>query len=595
MQGHSNASLDEKTFDRALTARLLRYARPYWKDLALAAVLLLCITLGELARPQLIKAMIDEAGKGDAAGIIAKSALFMLSIILVFGLQTWQTIQTKGMGQNVMLDLRGELFAKIHAQPMRYFDKNPVGALMTRVIYDVETLNQFFTAGVSAVFQDFFTLLVAGVLLLRMDWRLGLLALSLLPFLGWATLLFRMRARENFRRVRANTSRMNAFLSENLSGMATIQLFGREEKNAAKFDAVNRDSLDILLKQIKINAFFLPLAEALSALAIGMALVYGGKRVLGHSLELGTVVATILYIQRFFEPLRDLSEKFNILQSAMASSERIFALLDRKEEVQDPAEPAALGDVRGRIEFRDVWFAYGEAEGGVEPRWVLRGLNFTLQPGERVAVVGPTGAGKTSLTNVLYRFYPLQKGSVLLDGVDIKTLRRADFRRRMSLVPQDPFLFSGSLLENLRLSDPRISREKVDWACRQTQAWHFISQLPGTYDFELNEGGANLSTGQKQLLAFARALVFDPAVLVLDEATASVDTQTEREIQDALEALLRGRSSLTVAHRLSTVMNADRILVIKDGELAEQGSHEALMRQGGIYKSLIELQFKEVA
>jgi len=590
MQGNNNLSLDEKSFDVLLTKRLLRYAKPYWKDLSIAAALLLLITVGEQIQPLLIKSIIDgPVSHGDPKGILPLAGLFMATLVWVFALQTWQTIQTKGMGQNIMLDMRDELYTKIHAQPLRYFDKNPVGALMTRVIYDVETLNQFFTAGVSAVFQDFFTLIVAGVILVHMDWRLGLVALSLLPFLGWATALYRIRARKLFKESRVIAASLNSALSENLSGVSTIQLFGREKKNAQKFDGINRSNLEILLKQVTINAFFFPLAEILSAIAVGLALVYGGYRVVNGSLDVGVVVATTLYIQRFFEPLRDLSDKFSILQSTMASSERIFALLDRKEEVVDPPNPVSLGTLKGEIEFKDVWFAYEDE------RWVLQGLNFKISPGERVAVVGPTGAGKTSLTNVLYRFYPLQKGQVLLDGIPIETLRRDEFRKKMSLVPQDPFLFSGSILENLRLSDARIPRERVEWACRQTQAHHFISALPGSYDFELREAGANLSTGQKQLLAFARALIFDPAVLVLDEATASVDTQTEREIQDALEVLLRGRSSLTVAHRLSTVMNSDRILVIKDGTLAEQGSHETLMKLNGIYRGLIELQFKAVA
>jgi ABC-type multidrug transport system fused ATPase/permease subunit len=587
--------IDEKPFDSALTRRLFTYVRPYRQAFLLAALLLLCIDLAELSGPWLIKRIIDEhVLKGLPEGMGPLAALYLLSVLGQGLLQVWQTIQTKRMGQDIMLDLRREIFSKIHSQSMRYFDKNPVGSLMTRVIYDVETLNQFFTSLVSAIFQDFFMLLSAGCILIYWDWRLGLLSMSLLPLLAWCMLVFRRQARENYRQVRANTSKMNAFLSENLSGMSSIQLFSREAKNAKKFDAINRDSLEILIKQINIGAFFLPFADFLSALAIGMALVYGGHRVLQATLPLGTVVATILYIKRFFEPLRDLSEKFNILQSAMASSERIFALLDRKEELGDPAQPVSQGALRGAIEFKNVGFAY-EEDAGKGPRWVLKDLSFSLRPGERVAVVGPTGAGKTSLINVLYRFYPMQEGQILLDGVPIHAMRRTDFRRKMSLVPQDPFLFSGSLLENLRLSDASIAREKIEWACRQTKAHDFIAKLPGTYEFELKEGGANLSTGQKQLLAFARALVFDPAVLVLDEATASVDTQTEREIQEALEVLLRGRTSLTVAHRLTTVMHSDRILVIKDGQLAEQGSHEELMKQNGIYRSLIELQFKEVA
>jgi ATP-binding cassette subfamily B multidrug efflux pump len=590
MQDNTNLSLDERSFDLNLVRRLLRYVRPYRQDFLLAAALLLLITVGEQIQPLLIREIIDgPVQRGDAGAVLPLAGLYLLSLLWVFALQTWQTIQTKAMGQSIMLDMRHELFTKIHAQPLRYFDKNPVGALMTRVIYDVETLNQLFTAGVSAIFQDFFTLVVAGVILLAWDWRLGLVALSLLPFLGWAMAIYRIRARVLFREGRLSTAKLNSFLSENLSGVSTIQMFGRESKNARQFDGINRDNLDIQIKQVKINAFFFPLAEILSSVAVGLALAYGAQRVFGSTLDRGVVVATIMYIQRFFEPLRDLSDKFSILQSAMASSERIFALLDREEEVQDPPHPATLGEVKGGLEFRDVWFAYEDE------RWVLRGLDFRISPGERVAVVGPTGAGKTSLINVLYRFYPLQKGEVLLDGVPIQSLRREDFRRRMSLVPQDPFLFSGSILENLRLSDPSIAREQAEWACRQTQAHAFIMSLPGGYDFELREGGANLSTGQKQLLAFARALVFNPAVLVLDEATASVDTQTEKDIHDALEALLRGRTSLTIAHRLSTVMGADRILVLRDGMLAEQGNHEELMKQGGIYRSLIELQFKDVA
>lgn len=579
---------DEKGLDWRLTKRLLLRARAQWPQLALAAGLLLLISLGEQARPLLVKILLDEhALKGDMAGALLWAPVFLASILLVFGLQTWQTIQTKTMGQDLMLDLRSALFAKIHAQPLRYFDKNPVGSLMTRVVYDVETLNQFFTAGVSAIFQDCFTLLVIGALLLRLDWRLGLLALVMLPLLFWSTMLFRRRARENSRAVRRNNSAMNAFLNENLGGMATVQLFNREQRNAAKFDKINRASLDILLKQIRINAFFLPFAELLGALTVGLMLWYGGLRHLEGGLTLGVVVASVMYVQRLFEPLRDLTQKFEIFQSAMSSSERIFALLDRQEEVEDPSDPYRPISIRGELAFEDVSFGYDEG------RDVLHEVSFHIPAGTRVAVVGPTGSGKTSLTNVLLRFYPLARGRVLLDGHPLQGYARADFRRSFALVPQDPFLFSGSLLENLRLSDASVPRERVIWACQQVKADAFIQALPGGYDAMLNEGGSNLSTGQKQLLAFARALVFDPRVLILDEATASVDTATEAEIQEALEVLLKGRTSITIAHRLSTVRHADSILVIKDGRLAEQGSHGQLMQAGGLYRDLIELQFKD--
>jgi ATP-binding cassette, subfamily B, multidrug efflux pump len=585
MHGNASDEPDERGLDWALTKRLLLRARAQWPQIGLAAVLLLLIALGEQLKPLLIKDLLDV--KGDGSGRLALVGYYMASIVWVFSLQAWQTIQTKTMGQDLMLNLRGDLFRKIHAQPLRFFDKNPVGSLMTRVIYDVETLNQFFTAGVSAVFQDFFTLLVIAFMLIRFDWRLGLTALSVLPLLLWSTRIFRRRARENFRAVRANNSAMNSFLAENLGGMSTVQLFNREARNEQKFDGINLASLRILLEQIRINAVFLPLTDLLSALTVGGLLWYGGLRNMNSGLSLGVVVGSIMYVQRLYEPLRDLTDKFSIFQNAMASSERIFGLLDRQEEVLDPENPKTLGPVKGALEFKDVWFAY---ETG---RWVLKGINVEIKPGSRVAVVGPTGSGKTSLTNVLFRFYPLQKGQVLLDGQSLEEVSRQEFRRHFALVPQDPFLFSGSVLENLRLSDPSIPRERVEWAARQVKAHAFIEALPQGYDSELAEGGSNLSTGQKQLMAFARALVFDPMVLVLDEATASVDTATEGEIQDALEVLLRGRTSITIAHRLSTVRDADLILVLRDGEVVEQGSHAQLMAAQGLYRGLIELQFKE--
>lgn len=580
-------SLEERGLDWPLTKRLLLRARSQWGQLGLAAGLLLLISLGEQAKPWLVKQLLDgHALKGDVEGALPWALAFLASIIWVFSLQTWQTIQTKTMGQDLMLDLRTSLFAKIHAQPLRYFDKNPVGSLMTRVIYDVETLGTFFTAGVSAVFQDLFTLIVIGTLLIRLDWRLGLAALCVIPVLLWSTRIFRKHYRENARAVRRNNAAMNAFLTENLGGMATVQLFNRQARNQAKFGGINDASLEIMLRQIRINAFFLPLAELLGALTVGLVLWYGGLRHLEAGLSLGVLVAALMYIQRLYEPLRDLTEKFGIFQSAMASSERIFALLDRQEEVLDPPQPRHLERPQGALEFQDVTFAYDEG------RPVLKDINFKAPAGARIAVVGPTGSGKTSLVNVLLRFYPLQKGRVLLDGVPLHELARADFRRHFALVPQDPFLFSGSLLENMRLSDATVPRERVETALKQVQAWDFVQAMPGGIDAELAEGGANLSTGQKQLLSFARALVFDPRVLVLDEATASVDTETEARIQTALHVLLQGRTSITIAHRLSTVRDADRILVIKDGVLAEQGSHAELMAAGGLYRSLIELQFK---
>jgi ATP-binding cassette subfamily B protein len=588
MSAAAPADEEKKNLDWGLTKRLLLRARPQWNQMGLAALLLLLMTLGEqAARPLLVKHMLDFALKGDRVGALRYSGLFTGTVLAVFLLQVAQSIQTKRLGQDLMLELRQDLFAKIHAQSLRYFDKNPVGSLMTRVVYDAETLNDFFTNGISALFNDVLSIVVIAALLLHLDLRLGAAALCMLPLLFWSTALFRRRARENYRQVRANNAAMNAFLTENLGGMATVQVYNRQRRNAEKFDLVNRQSRDIQLRQVQINAFFMPFAEMLAAFTLGLIVWYGGQRYFSVNLPFGTLVAAHLLVVGLYQPLRDLTEKFGIFQSAMASSERIFGLLDRQEDVEDPSLPLTLGPVHGELEFRHVSFGY---ESG---RDVLHDVSFSVPAGGRLAVVGPTGSGKTSLVNVLLRFYPLKGGQVLLDGVDLSRVRRDEFRRHMALVPQDPFLFSGSLLENLRLSDEAVPLERVQWACRQVGADAFIEKLPGTYHALLAEGGNNLSTGQKQLLSFARALVFDPQLLILDEATASVDTATEAEIQKAMEVLLQGRTSITIAHRLSTVIHSDRILVLKEGKLVEQGDHAQLMARNGLYRGLIELQFKD--
>jgi ATP-binding cassette subfamily B protein len=585
--GKSAGEVEGPALDWTLTQRLLMRARAQWGDLGLAGLLLLLVSLGEQLKPLLVGLLLDYCLRGDFSGARPLFGALGFCMVWVSCLQAVETVQTNRLGLDLALDLRRSLFQKIHSQSLRYFDKNPVGSLMTRVIYDVETLNDFFTAGVTAVFQDIFTVGLIAFFLVQMDWRLGLAALALVPFLLWSTAIFRREARANFRALRKNNAAMNGFLTENLVGMSTVQVHNRQERNAAKFDAINRDSLGILLEQVRINAFFLPFVELLAAASLGVVLWYGGLRHFGAGLSIGVVVAATIYVQRLYDPLRDLTDKFGTFQSAMASSERVFALLDLAPDVGDPASPLPAHAIRGDVEFRHVTFSY---ETG---RPALKDISFHLRPGERVAVVGPTGSGKTSLVNVLLRFYPIQSGGVLLDGKPLEAYARADYLRRFALVPQDPFLFSGPILENLRLSDASVPRERVEWACRQVRADAFIDTMPRGYDTELAEGGSNLSTGQKQLLSFARALVFDPAVLILDEATASVDTATEAEIQQALEVLLKGRSSLTIAHRLSTVRDADRILVLKDGRLAEQGNHAELMAAGGLYKGLIELQFKE--
>ena len=584
-----NEELEVRALDKALLRRLLRFIKPYRWGLLLGGVLVMAIATAEQAKPQLIRHIIDgPVARGDVAGILPWAAVFFGLVAGIFILEAGFTIHSRALGQRLMLDLRMALFSHIHHQNLRFFDKSSVGRLMTRVIYDVETLNGFMTSGLQAVFQDMTTVLVITVMLFYNDWRLGLVAMSVLPIISFAMAIFRQRARTNYRAIRLNNSRMNAFLSENISGMSTVQLFNREEENRRRFDSINDETLGLWMRQLKIRSFFLPLAEVLSAVAVALVIWYGGLRHIAGDLQLGVLVAAIMYVRNFFQPIRDLSEKYDSYQSAMASSERIFDLLDQKIDMEDAPNAVQVPRPKGDLEFENIWFSYEKEN------WVLKDFSFKMKAGERIAVVGPTGAGKSTFLNVLFRFYPLAKGRVRLDGVDIATLNREAYRRHLGLVLQDPFLFTGSVLENVRMADETVSRERVEWACTQTGADAFIKLLPQTYDSLIAEGGSNLSTGQKQLLVFARALALDPAVLVLDEATASVDTATEIQIQKALETLLKGRSSITVAHRLSTITHADRILVIKDGRVAEEGSHQQLMAAGGLYKDLVELQFKEV-
>jgi ATP-binding cassette subfamily B protein len=578
-----------KSYDHLLVKRLLAYTRPYWLQLGGAALLLCGVTLLDQAGPLLIKRLIDQNLKtGDMNGVGTLALLFFACSFSAFVLQFLRAVLTAVTSQAIMLDLRMHLFKHLHAQSLRFFDRNPVGRLMTRVIYDVENVNDFFTQGITAVFSDCFTLVTVGVLLVHQNLRLGLVSLLVLPALAWSTLVFRNKNRHNHREARTLTAKLHAYLAENLSGMATVQAFNREKENARIFDQHNSGILALAYRQIRINSLYQPIAEILGALAVALVLWYGGLRFVDGGLGLGVVVASTLFVGRFFDPLKDLADKYNSLQLSFASAERLFSLLDQAPEIEDPAAPVPLPTLKGEVEFKNLWFAYQGEE------WVLKDLGFKARPGERLAVVGPTGAGKTSLVSVLLRFYPYQRGQVLLDGVPIQAMRRADFRKPISLVLQDHFLFTGSVLENVRLSDPSISQERVEQACRQVLADEFIQQLPQGYLTEIGERGNRLSSGQKQLLSFARALVFDPSLLILDEATASVDTQTEAHIQQALEVLMRGRTSITIAHRLSTVMNSDRILVIRGGRLVEQGNHSELMKQGGLYRSLVELQFKEV-
>jgi ATP-binding cassette subfamily B protein len=505
-----------------------------------------------------------------------------------------QTYLMQMTGQKIMLDMRREIFGHLQRLHVAYFDRNPVGRLMTRVTTDVDAVNELFTSGVVTVFGDLFTLFGIMGVMLALDYRLALVTFAVLPLFFLVTNWFRKGARQSFRETRRWVARINAFLQENLTGMAVVQLFRREARNEAAFSAINRRHADANMTAIFFYAVFYPAIELLAALAIALILLYGGGAVLQGTLTLGVLVAFIQYSERFWRPISDLSEKFNIVQAAMAASERIFQLLDQAPEATAPAAPARLARVDGRVAFEGVWFSYAGAAvtADEDPRFVLRDISFSVPAGRSVALVGATGAGKTSIISLLTRFYDAQRGRVTLDGVDVRDLDPRELRRSLALVLQDVYLFSGTVASNIRLGSA-IPDERVEAAARAVHAHRFIEALPQGYLSEVRERGASLSVGQKQLLSFARALAHDPRVLVLDEATSSVDTETEQLIQDALKTLLCGRTAIVIAHRLSTIQNVDEILVLHKGRIRERGSHAALLSERGLYWRLYQLQYKD--
>jgi ATP-binding cassette subfamily B multidrug efflux pump len=578
-----------KSYDRQLLVRLLRYLRPY-KPAVAASFLLIVIMAGlDLVGPYITKVAIDRyIARGDAGGLAPLAALYLLALLAAFAVRFAQVYILQMTGQRIMMDLRREIYEHLQRLHVGHFDRNPVGRLITRVTTDVDAVNELFTSGVVTVFGDVFTLLGIMGVMLALDWRLALVTFAVIPLFFLVTNWFRRGSRQSFREVRKWIARINAFLQENLSGMTVVQLFRREERNVAAFAAINREHADANLRSIFYYAVFYPAIDLLAAAAVALILLYGGAQVLSGGLTLGVLVAFIQYSERFWRPISDLSEKFNILQAAMASSERIFTLLDTPVLVAAPPVPRRLGAIRGAVGFENVWFSYGQGE----PDWVLRDIDFKVEPGQSVALVGHTGAGKTSIISLLARFYDVQQGRVTLDGVDVREMDPAELRSALALVLQDVHLFSGTIESNIRLGSP-IPDERVRAAARAVHAHRFIEALPGGYAAEVKERGASLSVGQKQLLSFARALAHDPRVLILDEATSSVDTETEGLIQDALRVLLRGRTAIVIAHRLSTVQNVDEILVLHKGTVRERGTHQALLAQRGLYWRLYQLQYKD--
>jgi ATP-binding cassette, subfamily B, multidrug efflux pump len=614
-----------KAYDARLMRRLLRYLGPYRWRVVLAVATLFVIAGLELIGPLLLAYALDHAiPDGDTRLLAILAGAYLGALCLSFLLEYVQTLLTTWIGQRVMYDLRVELFAHLQRLSLRFFDRNPVGRLMTRVTNDVEALNELFTTGVVTIFGDVFTLVFIFAALLILDWRLGLVTLAILPVVTFAAFVFRGLIREAYREIRIRLARINAFLQERIVGVQVVQLFGREADSAQRFDRINRDHLDWHLRSITYYALFFAVMEALASVTLALILWYGGGEVIRGALTIGTIAAFLQYVRRFFRPIQDLSEKYNVLQGAMAASERIFGLLDTRPEIFDDPRPLHLPrDGRGEIEFREVWFRYGEergrreeereelqergpggdgrgADGSAIPQsairnpqsdWVLKGVSFRARPGERVAIVGATGAGKSTIINLLMRFYEPQRGEILFDGVPIHRVPVDELRERIGLVLQDVFLFSADVRYNIRMGREEIDEERVREAAQRVAADRFIRRLPAGYDQPLGERGASLSVGERQLVSFARALAFEPRVLILDEATSSVDSELEAQIVEALDELMRGRTSLVIAHRLSTVQNADQILVLHHGEVREQGTHAELLRRNGLYARLHELQF----
>ena len=553
--------------------------------MALAILLLLAVSVLNLAGPYLTKVVIDDHIKaGDLKGLDVIAAVYLSVLVFSFIFQFCQTYLMQVIGQKVMFDLRSKVFAHLHKMSFSYFDRNPIGRMITRVVNDVEVLNEMLTSGLILVFSDLFTLFGIFCVMFYLDWRLTLVVCIVFPFLATATRMYRVRARDALRRNRIHVSELNSYLEENISGVDTVQCFNREAKNYKKFSSINGERLKEDLRTVKYNAFYMPSIDFFSSLAIAMVFWYGGGRFVQDEIQLGILVAFIQYLQKFFEPIRDLAEKFNIIQTAMASSERIFELLDTPEQIPESVPSKNDFKLQGAVEFKNVWFSYKEE------RFILKGLSFYLEAGESLAIVGATGSGKSTIINALCDFYDIAKGDILFDGRSIKEINKYDLRKQIALVQQDVFLFSGSILENIRLGNPQMGQDEIESISQTVNSHNFISNLPLKYEQKLNQD--EISSGQRQLLSFARALAAEPKILVLDEATSNVDLETERQIQQGIKEMTRGRTSIIIAHRLSTLMHVDKVLVLRNGEVLEFGKRKELLQQKGIFYQLCQAQIK---
>ena len=586
----------KKGIDSRLLGRIVSYLMPYkgWVTLAFLTVMIAAF-LGPLS-PKLVQVTIDrDIVSGDMEGLRRMIGILFIVLAGEGILSFVNAYLTQWIGQQAIFDLRTKLYRHIQRQSLRFFDTRPIGQLITRVTSDVESLSQVLSAGVVTILGDLFKLIFIAWFMFSLDWRLALVTIAVMPIMIYATFGFKRKVRDAYRDTRKQVARLNSFMQEHVSGMRIVQLFGREEEEMNRFDDINNDHRQAHIRTIFYFALFWPMVDLVASAALGLVIWYGGLSAMTGGVTIGVLIAFIQYARRFFEPIRNLSDQFNLLQSAMAGAERIFGLLDTDESIPAPDEVTAWEKVDGRIEFRNVWFSYDPTAkpDDLEADWVLQDVSFVVNPGESLAIVGATGAGKTTIINLLLRFYEIQKGEIVVDGVNIRKLDLDNLRDHIGLVLQDVFLFSGSVRENVILRNEDLGDERIRAAAEAIGASGFIDKLSDGFDQEVKERGMSLSHGQRQLLSFLRALVYDPRILVLDEATSSVDTETEEIIQKALETLMKGRTSIAIAHRLSTVQHADQILVMHRGQVRERGSHQQLIAAEGLYRKLYELQYKD--